>query len=301
MKYVVFSKALHSTWLLSCEYGILFDAGEGVGTSLGHKVFLPERLFFSHSHMDHIAGLPSLLGLRNAGYGSRDKPLAIYYPAGNRFVEDWLKFSIKQVGRLRYPLNIHPLEPFERVPLEVKAGSQEQRYVEGFPVRHGNNRNLPFSWFSPRTWLPRAYSPCYGYRIVSVTRKLKPEFRGKGQDFYKQLTTEAKEAMSEDSPTTKFFFSGDSLPLEQGPNCPLNGAELAFLDATFLNPEDRTAPTHATMEEVARSCAAAKVRVAYAMHQSIRYTPEEIIAKAQELQSIYPLRIIHYSEVTYLN
>jgi len=24
-----------------------------------------------------------------------------------------------------------PLEPFERVPLEVKAGSQEQRYVEG--------------------------------------------------------------------------------------------------------------------------------------------------------------------------
>ena len=68
-----------------------------------------------------------------------------------------------------------------------------------------------------------------------------------------------------------------------------------------MNPEDRTAPTHATMEEVARSCAAAKVRVAYAMHQSIRYTPEEIIAKAQELQSIYPLRIIHYSEVTYLN
>ena len=131
MKYVVFSKALHSTWLLSCEYGILFDAGEGVGTSLGHKVFLPERLFFSHGHMDHIAGLPSLLGLRNAGYGSRDKPLAIYYPAGNRFVEDWLKFSIRQAGRLRYSLNIHPLEPFERVPLEVKAGSQEQRYVEG--------------------------------------------------------------------------------------------------------------------------------------------------------------------------
>ncbi len=65
--------------------------------------------------MDHIAGRLRCWGLRNAGYGSRDKPLAMT-TAGNRFVEDWLKFSIRQAGRLRYCLNIHPLAPFERVP-----------------------------------------------------------------------------------------------------------------------------------------------------------------------------------------
>jgi ribonuclease Z len=282
MRYVVYSKGLHATWLLNCEYSALFDCGEGCATQLGYRVFVPDRLFISHSHIDHVSGLPAFLGLRNSTKGANDKPLCIYYPAGNNRVEEWLQFSQKQAGRLKYPLSVQPLQPREKVPLPTKTGSRELRYVEAFPVQH-------------------AADPCYGYRIVSMTRKLKPEHQGKGKEFYSSLSPAAKEALSEDALTTRFFFSGDAMPLRSGPDSPLNGAEVAFLDSTFLAATDREGNTHAAMEEVAQKCAIAGVRVAYAMHLSIRYSMDEIRKKIQELQSVFPLRLIPYDEITYLN
>jgi ribonuclease BN (tRNA processing enzyme) len=81
----------------------------------------------------------------------------------------------------------------------------------------------------------------------------------------------------------------------------INGAEVAFLDSTFLAATDREGNTHAAMEEVTQKCAIAGVRVAYAMHLSIRYSMDEIRKKIQELQSVFPLRLIPYDEITYLN
>ena len=59
------------------------------------------------------------------------------------------------------------------------------------------------------------HDPCYGYRIVSVTRKLKSEHQGKGKEFYSSLSPAAKEALCEDALATRFFFSGDAMPLRE--------------------------------------------------------------------------------------
>lgn len=282
MRYVLFSKGLHSTWLLDGANATLFDCGEGCSTSLGYQIFAVDRLCLSHSHTDHVAGLPSFLGLRNATKGANDKPLTILYPEGNRRIEEWLEFSRRRAYPLKYALTFQAMKPWDQFPIPLKSGSQEKRYIEAFPVQH-------------------APESCFGYRVLSIRRGLKAEYQGKGPDFYRSLTPQQKEGMMEDRVANQMVFSGDSMPLGQDEDSPLRQAELAFLDCTFLSAREREGFTHAAMEEVAETCQANQVRAAYAMHLSIRYPLGEVRRKSEELAKVYPLKIIPYDQVVRLD
>ena len=188
MRYVVYSKGLHATWLLNCEYAALFDCGEGCATQLGYRVFVPDRLFISHSHIIMFRACRPSWGLRF--HQGSQRQAALHLLSGREPPRGGVaEFSQKQAGWLKYPLSVQPVQPREKVPLPTKTGSREQRYVEAFPVQH-------------------AADPCYGYRIVCVTRKLKSEHQGKGKEFYSSLSPAAKEALCEDALTTRFFTLG---------------------------------------------------------------------------------------------
>ncbi len=62
---ISFSLALYSQWFYHKPTRCLFDAGEGVATTLGKKVFAIRSLFLSHGHEDHIAGISNLVNVRN--------------------------------------------------------------------------------------------------------------------------------------------------------------------------------------------------------------------------------------------
>jgi ribonuclease BN (tRNA processing enzyme) len=67
----------------------LIDAGDGVSRQLalaGHRPRDIDRLFITHLHMDHMAGLASFLAFRWVARAS--PPIAIYGPAGIRAVAD---------------------------------------------------------------------------------------------------------------------------------------------------------------------------------------------------------------------
>ena len=104
--------------------------------------------------------------------------------------------------------------------------------------------------------------------------------------------------MSEDRVHNQMVFSGDGMPLPVYDDSPLRGAEVAFLDSTFLDSADRNGFTHASMDEVAESCQANQVRVGYAMHLSIRYSIQEIRKKLAQLAPIFPLQLVRYDELT---
>ena len=74
MKITGYSTALFSTWFFLEEYGILFDAGDGVSASLMGKGGKIKHIFISHADRDHITGLLQVHQL-NARPG---KPLIAY-------------------------------------------------------------------------------------------------------------------------------------------------------------------------------------------------------------------------------
>lgn len=282
MRYILFSKALHATWLLDRANSTLFDCGEGCSTSLGYQIFSVDRICLSHSHTDHIAGLPSFLGLRNATKGANDKPLTILYPQGNRLIEEWVEFSRKRANPLKYALTIKPVQPWDQEPIPLKSGSQERRLIEAFPVQH-------------------ALESCFGYRVLSIRRGLKTEFQGKGSEYFRSLTPEQKASMTEERVANQMVFSGDSMPLSQEEDSPLRYAEEAFLDCTFLDPADRQGFTHAALGEVAEASRANQVRKAYAIHLSIRYSLDEVHRKVEELSTVFPMKMIPYDQVVHLD
>ena len=273
MRYTVYSKGLHSNWLLNHQDSSLFDCGEGCATELGYLVFVPDKLFLTHSHIDHIAGLPSFLGLRNSTKGANDKELTIYYPQGNKRIEDWITFSHSLNRNLKYTLNIHPMTQGERIEIHPKKGAREWHYIEAFTVDHGRENSL-------------------GYRAVTKSHRMKQEFRGKPKEFYVALSAQQKEDMQEETIRNRFFYSGDGMPPRSDATSPLNGAEVAFMDCTFLKSEDRDNPTHACIEEWVEKCETAGVKKGYAMHLSIRYSDREVHKRIEELKERFQMNLI---------
>ncbi|GAI29055.1 unnamed protein product, partial [marine sediment metagenome] len=88
----MYSKALYSSWLYYNADRILFDAGEGASSVLGNKTFAIKRVFLSHGHADHIAGLVSLVNIRNNAMGDKEKELIVYYPKDNYLVSEMMSF-----------------------------------------------------------------------------------------------------------------------------------------------------------------------------------------------------------------
>ena len=113
-----FSRALFSTWIYHKRFNILFDCGEGVATSLQNRVFGIRRVFLSHGHADHIAGLVNLLNIRNLGAGDQTAPLQIYYPSNNKLLEYMIDYLIRTQKDLSFPLTWIPLEPGQIIKLE---------------------------------------------------------------------------------------------------------------------------------------------------------------------------------------
>jgi ribonuclease Z len=61
-----YSKGLYSNWYFYAPDRVLFDCGEGAALNLRAGIFAIEKIFLSHGHIDHIAGLPLLVSLRQS-------------------------------------------------------------------------------------------------------------------------------------------------------------------------------------------------------------------------------------------
>lgn len=260
MKLLLYSKGLYSTWLYYSPDRLLFDCGEGVSSYLGNKCFAVQRVFLSHGHTDHIAGLLSLINIRNSAMGDTEKGLTIYYPAGNRQVSLLKSYLDQAQRRLSYALRWVPTQVGDRV--EVFSG-QLARYVTPFPTQHGK-------------------APSLGYNVVEERRRLKPEFQGQPEQALRRLAQREHAKLSETYPQTLFSYGGDSVPLD--PAC-VEGTEVLCHEATFLVDADREGYKHSTLKEAVRVAHAAGVkRELIVIHISSRYK-HQLQAAQEEVAS----------------
>ncbi len=258
MKLLIYSKALYSSWVYYSADRILFDAGEGASSILGNKAFAIRRVFLSHGHADHIAGLVGLINIRNNAMGNKEKELTIYYPKDNYLISEMINFISRTNRYLNYSLEWIPLQAGDRVEL---ISGQLPRYIEAFPTVH----------------VPSETS--LGYNIVEVRHRLRPEFAGASQEeIIATIQERGRDAINETYDQRLFSYGGDSVQIKPAY---VKGTEILCHDATFLAEEDRKEYKHATLAEAiatARIAGVKKELICY--HISSRYKDKikEIIA-----------------------
>ncbi|MCS7197710.1 MAG: MBL fold metallo-hydrolase [Candidatus Bipolaricaulota bacterium] len=272
MRFIIYSKALYSSWVYYSPDRLAFDAGEGISTILGNKVFAIEKIFLSHGHADHITGLIGLINIRNSGMGDTEKPLTIYYPKDNWRVLELISYIRKTNRRLKYRLEWVPLTIGDRV--EVFSG-QCSRYVEAFKVVHSDNEIS------------------LGYNIIEQRKRLKAEYRDLPQEEILKLVWAGKrEEISETYLKKLVSYGGDSIALDPAD---VAGTDILLHDCTFLTEEERQDYKHATFSEALEVALRAQVQEALiALHISSRYKEQlhEIEERLGREHPTLPFKVI---------
>jgi ribonuclease Z len=250
-----FSKAMYSTWFYYKPDRLLFDAGEGVATALGNRVFAIERVLLSHGHIDHISGLPTLIYVRTAAMGDTEKPLTIYYPKGDFYVETMRDYVLRTHRRLTFDLNWLPIEPGDVTPLEEERKQHSRRLV-AFPTQHVRGRLT------------------LGYHIVERRRKLRPEFASLAQSEIQRLVGEGqRERIMHDYEQKLLTYLGDTTPMD---GRQFDHTDLLMHEATLVEPEDVKYPVHSTLEEAVQVAIAAQPKTLLLYHISSRYRRDHV-------------------------
>ena len=242
------SKALHATFMYSTEHRFLLDAGEGVATQLGDAVYSMTKIFLSHGHIDHIAGLPTLIHVRNRQKDANK--LCIYYPARTPEIQNWRNV-------------IGPVNNVEWI--GVEPGSEI-----------AISATLTMRAFETRHLRPAAGCKSLGYLLVETRTRRKAEYQGLSDQECSALVKQGKMngvkiTISEPFKKSLFAYTGDTGPLSEATLRSLGEPETLIHDSTFLMPVDReNANTHSTLKEAIDAARVAGAKRLIGIHVSPR-------------------------------
>ncbi len=260
-----YSKAMYSTWFYFRSSRNLFDAGEGVSAALANYVFGIEKVFITHSHYDHIGGLPGFILSRKNARGDTEKDLEIYHPAGDDHMENLKKYIVRLARDLPFDLQWIPIDETAG-PIPLSSGG-DAHFVRPFRTQHTD------------------WAASLGYAVIERRSRLRPEFRGLQQEAIVSLIRErGKPALMEDYEKKLLLYTGDALTV---PGEMLRDCEVLMHDATFLDASDRKEPIHATVEEAIQSAQRNRVGALLLFHISHRYSPASIQKKLRSLIDSY--------------
>jgi ribonuclease Z len=259
-----YSTALFSTWYSIDELGLLFDAGDGVTSSLLQKSRKINHVFISHADRDHLTGLYQLNQL-NARPGF---PI-VYYP------KDCGSFPAMETFSKKFDPHVSetiwkPITHGDRI--EIK----DNTYVEAIKNGHVTTDENATKSLS--------------YKVIQVKRKLKPELRHLSGDQIKNLTEQTgKDSITIEVSNTILGYSGDTPveDLERWNNC-----HILIHESTFLNDKDSSTiqthgNRHSKLEEVFEMVSQLQIEKLILGHFSSRYSQEQIDRNILELSNKY--------------
>ncbi|MEM7821598.1 MAG: ribonuclease Z [Candidatus Aenigmatarchaeota archaeon] len=239
---------------------LLFDCGEGTQKQLmlsGISFMDIDKIFISHWHADHFAGLIPLIQTMNLE--KRKKELKIFGPEAERFVSDII--DLGYFG-LRFPVKAVNV-PFEGEEITVVDETKDYQILST-PVLH-TVPAVAFCFKEKDRWnidtkKLKQLGLKRGFWLKKLKRYGKAEFKGR----------EVKiEEVANITPGLKVIYSGDTKPCENLVKIS-DSADLLIHDATFLEEEEGKA--HADVKQAARIAKKANVKQLILTHISRRYT-----------------------------
>jgi ribonuclease Z len=266
-----YSTALFSTWYFIEELGLLFDAGDGVISSLLQKSRKVNHVFISHADRDHLTGLFQFNQLN----ARKDLP-EIYYPADcGSFpaLENFTKqFDPHVSGTLWKAISAGTCIPL-RKDLEIHAFANNH-----VPAKPGQTKSLSFKVVQVRTKLKTAFATLSGNEIKNLIAE-------KGKDF-----------VSEEIRNTLISYSGDT-PVDE--YAKWDHSEILIHEATFLHKEEDISKEahgnkHSTLQEVMQMVSAINIGKLVLGHFSSRYSAQQIREAIQHYYQLYQLQIPVY-------
>jgi len=239
---------------------LLFDCGEGTQKQLmisGISFMKIDKIFISHWHADHFAGLIPLIQTMNLE--KRTKELKIFAPEAEKFVSNIL--SLGYFG-CRFPITAINL-PYEGDKINLIDESQEYQ-IFSIPVLHSVPA-VGFAFKEKDRWgidleKLKKLGLKRGYWLKKLKKFGKAEYKGK--EIRIEQVANLKAGL-------KVVYSGDTKPCDNIVKIS-DGADLLIHDGTFLEEEEGKA--HADVKEAAKTAKKASVKELILTHISRRYT-----------------------------
>lgn len=258
----------------------LFDGGEGTQVSLRRlnlKWKKISAIFISHTHADHITGLPGILML--SSQVDRTEPLYIYGPPK---IKEYIETSRRVLDMyINYPIIVKEIE----APCVVHTG--KDYIVRTFPLDHTKT--------------------CVGYTLEEMDRpgEFNPEkarelkvpvgplwaqlqngFEVKNED---GQTVKPEQVLGKKRSGRKFSFVTDTL-FKPSIIDEVRGSDLLVCEGMFEEAliDQAKEKKHMTAKQAATIAKEADVRRMTMIHYSPRYTDKELHVLLEEAQSIWP-------------
>jgi ribonuclease Z len=250
---------------------LLFDCGEGTQIQLmksGISFMDIDRIFITHWHADHFAGLIALIQTMNLE--KRKKELKIFGPEAERFVSDII--DLGYFG-LRFPVtavNV-PSEGSEINLVEEKNDWQ----VLSIPVLH-TVPSVAYCFKEKDRWnidlnKLKKLGLSRGQWLNKLKNSGKAEYKGKIVKI---------QNIANSKPGLKVVISGDTKPCENVVKLS-SKSDLLIHDGTFL--EEDEGKGHTDVKQAAKIAKKSKVKQLILTHISRRYTDvKELEDKAKE-------------------
>jgi ribonuclease Z len=258
----------------------LFDCGEGTQVSLRRlnlKWKKIDAIFISHTHADHITGLPGILML--SSQVERKEPLYIYGPPK---IKEYVETSRKVLDMyINYPIVIKEIT----APCVVHSG--KDFYIRAFPLEHTKT--------------------CVGYTLEELDRPGE-FFPDKAMELnvpcgpmWSQLQSGFEVTLADGSVVKpeqvlgskrsgrKFSFVTDTLYKPSIAN-EVRGSDLLICEGMFEKDliDQAKEKKHMTAEQAAIIARDANVRRMCMIHYSPRYTDRELSVLLEEAQAVWP-------------
>ena len=269
----------------------LFDGGEGTQVSLRRlnlKWKKINAIFVSHTHADHVTGLPGILML--SSQVDRDEPLYIYGPPK---IAEYIETSRKVLDMyINYPIIVKEIT----APCICHEG--DGFYIRAFPLEHTKT--------------------CVGYTLEELPRpgefhpekarelkvpcgplwaKLQAGFEVEAED---GTIVKPEQVLGPQRNGRKISYVTDTLYLNSIAK-EVQGSDLLFCEGMFAKDfEDQAKEKkHMTSTQAAQIAKDGNVKKMALIHYSPRYNDYELKQLLTEAQSVFPETILSKDRMTF--